>query len=323
MGLKTMAKGAPAVPDPYQTSAAQAEANIKAIKESAKISAVDQYAPWGSTTYSRNGEGIPTGQTIALAPAERQIYDTNNAVKNLFAGSARNLAGALPQQPFAFNAGNSPDAVANALYQRNLARITPDLDQADNLAAVNLVNRGIPIGSEAYTTEMNRLAQNRANALTGLSQDATLAAGAEEDRLLQQQLGIRNQNYNELAALMSGAAGIQMPTFQQTPTWAVKPPDVEGNVYRAAQIEAQQQASMMNGLFGLFGALIPKISDRRAKTDIRRIGVTDAGLPIYTFRYRDGGVVEMGVMADEVEKRFPEAVLTIGGIKHVDYGAIG
>ena len=65
------------------------------------------------------------------------------------------------------------------------------------------------------------------------------------------------------------------------------------------------------------------LSDRRAKTDIRRIGTSDAGLPIYAYRFKTGGPVQVGMMADEVEKVFPDAVVTIGGLQHVDYSRVG
>jgi hypothetical protein len=46
-------------------------------------------------------------------------------------------------------------------------------------------------------------------------------------------------------------------------------------------------------------------------------------LPIYTFRYKAGGPVQMGVMADEVERVLPHAVFTRpDSIKLVDYGAL-
>lgn len=51
-----------------------------------------------------------------------------------------------------------------------------------------------------------------------------------------------------------------------------------------------------------------QVSDVRAKTDIRRVGETDAGLPIYTYRYKGDGTPRIGVMAQEVARIFPEAV---------------
>ncbi|MCA0856154.1 tail fiber domain-containing protein [Phaeobacter italicus] len=73
-----------------------------------------------------------------------------------------------------------------------------------------------------------------------------------------------------------------------------------------------------------FGAsLLPFLSDRRAKEDIRRVGQTDSGLPIYVYRYKGGDTFHMGVMAQEVEAVQPEAVVERpDGLKAVRYDLI-
>ncbi len=65
-------------------------------------------------------------------------------------------------------------------------------------------------------------------------------------------------------------------------------------------------------------------SDRRLKIDIHLVGQLISGLNVYTFRYREEPtVVHMGVMADEVEKVIPEAVLTDdSGYQRVCYGML-
>jgi|ERR1700744_247991 len=64
-------------------------------------------------------------------------------------------------------------------------------------------------------------------------------------------------------------------------------------------------------------------SDRRLKTDIRRIGGTDSGLPIYSYRFKGSRVPQMGVMAQDVEKVAPDAVITLpSGYKAVNYRAV-
>lgn len=52
------------------------------------------------------------------------------------------------------------------------------------------------------------------------------------------------------------------------------------------------------------------VSDRDAKTDIKRVGTLDNGLPVYTFRYKDDPeqVVRIGLMAQDVQEVHPEAV---------------
>ena len=62
-------------------------------------------------------------------------------------------------------------------------------------------------------------------------------------------------------------------------------------------------------------------SDRRLKHDIKRIGKTEKGLPIYTFKYKGDNreQTHVGFMADEVERDHPEAVGKRDGYKTVDY----
>jgi hypothetical protein len=69
-------------------------------------------------------------------------------------------------------------------------------------------------------------------------------------------------------------------------------------------------------------------SDERLKKDAKRIGQTDDGLPIYTYKYKNDDKTHMGVMAQDVEKKHPEAVglarASDGNVyKTVDYGQVG
>jgi len=68
-------------------------------------------------------------------------------------------------------------------------------------------------------------------------------------------------------------------------------------------------------------------SDKRLKHDTERVGYTDDGLPIYTFKYNGDNKTQMGVMAQDVEKKHPDAVgeaqASDGQMyKTVDYGKL-
>jgi len=91
-----------------------------------------------------------------------------------------------------------------------------------------------------------------------------------------------------------------------------------------AQAKAAQQAGIMSSLGQAAGAAgtLAMLSDRRLKTDIKKVGMTDAGLPVYTYKYKGDDVTHMGVMAQEVEEVFPEAVEEINGFKAVYYNLI-
>lgn len=73
-----------------------------------------------------------------------------------------------------------------------------------------------------------------------------------------------------------------------------------------------------SGLLGLLG------SDVRLKTDIEQIGQLNDGLNLYRYRYKTDapGTKRVGLMAHEVEQKYPEAVHTINGFKAVDYDMV-
>jgi hypothetical protein len=112
-----------------------------------------------------------------------------------------------------------------------------------------------------------------------------------------------------------------------------------------AQAEASGSAGLMGGLGSAFGGLAQGIgaaggvkgflglakgaaagaamlSDRRLKTDIKKVGKTNAGLPIYTYKYKGSDTTQMGVMAQDVEKKTPNAIKEIGGFKAVNYSFV-
>lgn len=93
--------------------------------------------------------------------------------------------------------------------------------------------------------------------------------------------------------------------------------------YNAQAALAQNtSAGIGQGIGALGGLATLAFSDRRLKEDIREVGTTRMGIPVVTFRYKGDPVTRMGVIAQDVEKKFPEAVKTINGLKGVDYRRI-
>ena len=90
-------------------------------------------------------------------------------------------------------------------------------------------------------------------------------------------------------------------------------------------------ANVLGGVIGGAGALgslggsggLPALlamSDRRAKTDIKDVGRTHDDQKIYSYRFKGSMMPQIGMMADEVEKKTPEAVMTgPEGLKRVRY----
>lgn len=190
--------------------------------------------PWGSSATDRKGN-----VKVTLSPQERALYDATSGAKTA-------IAGTLPTGAFEMPDTARADEVEKALYDRRVGMISPELDRADAAKRLELMDRGIPIGSEIYTDENDRLNRNRANALAGVAQDATLAGGQESDRILAQALTLRNQPFNEFASVTS-AAPVQTPQVPNRTTYGVQAPDLMG----AYGQQAARDASKWQGLFGL------------------------------------------------------------------------
>lgn len=126
-----------------------------------------------------------------------------------------------------------------------------------------------------------------------------------------------------------GAIGAGTPQLFDTSVGLNLGAAQRANQLAAAQANAQAQASSGAGLMGALGTIggaaikvagpALMASDKRLKTDIKKVGKTNKGLPIYTYKYKGDDTTQMGVMAQDVEKKTPKAVSEVGGFKAVDY----
>jgi endosialidase-like protein len=97
-------------------------------------------------------------------------------------------------------------------------------------------------------------------------------------------------------------------------------------MFQERQLNAQRSAQGTSDWFNLLGTAAGfaalKFSDRRVKEDIKKVGKTKSGLPVYTFKYKGDPIPQMGVMAQDVEKKRPDLVKEIFGVKAVNYEGI-
>jgi hypothetical protein len=86
------------------------------------------------------------------------------------------------------------------------------------------------------------------------------------------------------------------------------------------------EGEMLGAALGVGAAYAGRPSDRRLKENIELVGRDERTmLPLYEFEYKGGdGRRFLGVMADDVEKVFPQAVIEMSnGYKAVDYDLLG
>lgn len=267
---------------------------------------VDQVNPWGTSSYSQNGtqtiigaDGNPIEvprytQTTTLSPEQQAIFEQGQVAQGNLAGLAADQSAAMRDYlntPFSF----TNDDASQWAYDLASPRILAQQGQNEDQLRTTLANKGIREGSAAWNAEMARLTNANTDqlnqlALTGRGQAFQEAAYQRANPL------------NELSALMSGSQ-VGMPQFGATPQTGVAGTDYTGLVNNQYNAQVQQANAMNGGLFGLLGTGLSLFSDRRLKTDIRRVGTTDGGTPVYTYRYGGKGPFHMGVMAQDV----PEA----------------
>ena len=102
---------------------------------------------------------------------------------------------ALQSDPQAFRSN-----IEQTLFNRQLGLLQPEFTQQREGLEQNLADRGIPITSQGYNDAVNRLETQQGEQLSRLAQQATLAAGQESDRLVNQARQARAQEFGERAA---------------------------------------------------------------------------------------------------------------------------
>lgn len=334
---------APSPPPPPDYSGAareQGAANLEAARASSRLSNPSIYTPYGNRIVTYNGDDPTVTQTYS--PELKAIYDTNlrgqQGLANLGEQAIGRVGGILGQD---VSFGGAPAAPGSASATRDkvinamMARVDTDLGRRRDSTNSDLVARGIPRGSEAYNREMEMIDRARTDALN----QAQLSAGSEASRdfgldmdrrrqAITELLAQRQIPLNEISALRSGSqvAPLQFQNYSgvnaaPAPVFGAAQAQygAAGDAYNA---QAQQSGNTMSGLFSLGAAALPLMfSDRRLKTNIRRIGTHPLGIGFYA--YTIFGEASQGVMADEVLAVRPEAVKRHeNGFLMVDYGAL-
>lgn len=206
-----------------------------------------------------------------------------------------------------------------------------DKRSAEQAAREAYASRGRLDGNEAVSAEiLNRegamanrraeAAQARGNAF-GMAQDfysvpgyGFLGASPLSYQAGMQQLGMG-----------LGAIGSATPQMINPDTGVNIGAQQRANQTAAAGAGASAKASWGSGLLGGLGAIGGAIfSDVRLKTDISPTGeTTGSGIPIYTYRYHGGKATYRGVMAQDVERIKPDAVVHHeSGYMAVDYSKL-
>lgn len=196
-----------------------------------------------------------------------------------------------------------------------------------------LANERQQQGAFVNTAQGQQYGQNANTSSQIFGQNLSSAALTNQARqqAVNEILMARAQPINEVSQLLGLGGNIQMPQAPQfnanvAPTNVLGAYDLQqqalNNAYNQQMGVQNAQWGALGNLFGTVGAAALMKSDARIKNIHARIGETRGGIPIYLFSYKSGGPKMFGVVAQDVEKVAPDAVVTIGGVKHVDYARV-
>ena len=332
-----MGKNTPTPPDPAQTAAAQGSWNSFTAQQQQAMNMVGQNTPYGSLSYDQTGTATmtdPSGHQISvpqftatqtLSPSQQAIFDKTQSAQGNLADLANDQSGMLKDylsKPFEFK----NDDASNWAYDLGSQRILPQQQQARAALDRQLLSRGLRPGTPQYDAEMTRMDQADNDQMNQLALNGRSQA-------FQESAYTRSSPINEVTSLLSGSQVTQPgQTFTSTPQTQVGGVDYSGLVNNNYSQQMTANNAQMGGMFGLGGTLalgamkygpgMMAMSDRRLKSNIVRVGELPNGLSVY--EYDIFGRREHGVMAQEVEKVIPEAVLMhSSGYKMVDYSKLG
>ena len=327
-----MTMSAPSVPtyNPFQIGQTQQGYNLQDAIASLQMSSMGQQTPFGSLSYTQTGTGpggVPqyTAKT-QLSPEQQALLEQQQQTQRVAGGAAQPLLESGNYGAGAPNLMNMASGPTNFMMGQELNYLSPFFNQNTQQLDTQLRNQGLDPSSEAYKRAMNNLQQSQGQTVSGFLSTA-------EPQAFQQAMQQYGLPLSTAANLMSLAQPGSLPqNLINTPTGQVQPPNLASDVSASnqaaiaqANLQNQQYQGMLGGMAGLAGTglQLAMMSDIEAKENIEEVGTLFDKTPVYMFEYKDdpSDQIHIGVMAQDVEKRRPDAVMRLGpkGYKHVDY----
>jgi hypothetical protein len=275
-----------------------------------------------------------TFQALRQQQQQEMGGQTANAIRSgAFGGDRAGLAAANLARQQQLGTAQAMAPIYQQGYSQALGTAMTAAQQ-NRAALQNLSQQLQGIGQQGYGQQMGAAQQ-----LAGLGQQQFgqgLGAAQQLGALGQQQYGMGAGTAQQLAALGSGAQqsalqGAQAQLGAGTLEQQTQQADMTARYQQFLQERgydfqvAQFLANIAMGTGALSGSTtttqqpMPFFSDRRVKHDVKEIGKTNDGQPIYSFKYNGSNQTQIGLMAQDVEKSHPDAVHDMGGIKGVDY----
>lgn len=288
------------------------------------------------TDYSKNVDEVQNALMARLQPSldqNRAALEQQLANRGLEPGSEaynRAIDAAGRQENDArygaiLNAGQEQTRLANLAQQQAMFQNSAQQQAyGQNLQTAQFGNNSM---QQMYQNQNTAIAGNNALKDQGFNTQQALINAKNQQRAnyLNEQYAQRNQNLNEVLGLANGAQ-VQNPNFVSTQGQNIPTVDYAGLVNSQYQGQLAKYNTDQAGYGAILGGLgsLFSLSDRNAKKDVEEVGELK-GHKLYEYRYKGekGGNKHLGVMAQEVEKKRPDAVMMgDDGLRRVNYGKL-
>jgi hypothetical protein len=290
---------APPPPDYAGAAKETAAGDLSAARSSSAANRLNQYTPYGSLEYKQTPTKTldPSGYQSALdawraggqqgaepdpnqymtynpdagwsvtqnlSPSQQKLLDYQNATSEglgQLTGQGLNYVKGMMNDPFTTKNLASIGIDAGQTYQdAYMKRLQPQINQSREALSVDLANRGIPVGSEAWNRAQITQATKENDMLLGATTGGFGTGLAARQQGFNEAAYQRNEPLNTLNAVRTGSQ-VTNPNFVSTPQQATtKGPDMlgaataQGNYDTAANNAASASSSgMTSGLMSLAG----------------------------------------------------------------------
>jgi hypothetical protein len=199
-------------------------------------------------------------------------------------------------------------------------------DYSQGLGSAQFQNQAL---GQAQALDLARMqAQNQAiGQQYGLNQQFADAQNRLRQQAIAEQMQRRGMSLNEMNALLSGQQ-VSMPNM---PSFAAAQRSETPNILGATQMGYDAALGAVNAQNAAFGNLLGAgaqlgsaafmFSDRRLKSNLKRVGTHSIGVGIYDYTMM--GMPQRGVIAQEVERVRPDLVKRhANGYLMVNYGGL-
>lgn len=261
------------------------------------------------------GQAYQTGVEQQIAAQQQQLAGQQGQIqglRQLQAGLSPEAAASVQQASDAARAAYAASLGVTPEQQRMAQQTAREAAQASGRLGDNSAIAAEVLGREDILARKRAEAAQAGNQAFQLGQSFYQQPGLQA--LYSTPAGMQiGQNYLNAGI---GAIGQSTPQLfdvgQALNLGAAQRQNVLSAQTANAQLKAQNKAATMGLIGSIAGAAATAAaSDINLKQNIKRVGTTDSGLPVYTYQYKSNpNLTVMGVMAQDVQKVNPKAVTT-------------